>query len=657
MDKNYINLPIIKEIEIENYPLFKKDWNYKFRKGLNLFLGGNTLGKTTSVYIVLYGITGIPKEKKDFFLKRIKPINREINPLAKMKLVIGNSEIKITRNLKNSEIISLSVEGKETSKKVDLNKKYEEEIISRARIPSLKDYQFVLEKLLIREEEGDYLLWSTNDQARILRILFGYEGFDKKFADLEKKVTDFDTEKRGKQDIQAQFKKRLEVIKEQKSARLKELGELSIQELEQRILDLQKEKDEIIKERKKLLGQIERKKSNINRLEKESSLIKNEIEQIGGEVLNLENKFFESVYANPKMLLAHHKLRIYGICMFCNQKIARETKKEVVKKIENDICPICGSPFHIGFSAKISKKKPYIINEIAKKKKKALELTTNMDDNLKILEEENKEFNQLQKSYLSKEEELKEKLADIDDLNLRLSDLRESRVQEIATYDRDIKTLNQQIEYYQEIINDAGEKHKKALNDLKELNKEFENSIQSLQSKLIENFQYYAGTLFLNCKLEIHHEKPPESKINLPVFLPKIDDILRNSRDQVSKSEAIYLEYAFRMSLCELYNSITGNDINLIIETSEGVFDIETVGIFADSLSRFSNKNYYLLLVSNLGRKDFLEYLKKQTKIDSNNTLNFFDIGILKGVQEDKLAAYEKVVKEILSANRDVKGK
>jgi predicted ATP-dependent endonuclease of OLD family len=52
MKDEYIKLPIIKKVEVKGYKLFKSDWKYEFKKGLNLFLGGNTLGKTTSVYIM-----------------------------------------------------------------------------------------------------------------------------------------------------------------------------------------------------------------------------------------------------------------------------------------------------------------------------------------------------------------------------------------------------------------------------------------------------------------------------------------------------------------------------------------------------------------------------------------------------------------------------
>ncbi|MFW6172235.1 MAG: hypothetical protein ACOC5T_00620 [Elusimicrobiota bacterium] len=647
MTRNYIKLPIIKKVEVKNYSLFRKDWKFEFKRGLNLFLGGNTLGKTTSVYIILYGISGIPKEKKGFFTKRIK--NKNEDPLVKLVLKVNRSEIELIRSLKSSDIIFLSINGKKLSSKKDLNEKFEEEIKSLTKISSLEDFRFLFEKLLIREEEGAYLLWSPGDQAKVLRILFGYEGFDKKFADIESKVTEYDTKKRGHQDIQAQFKKRLKVIKDQKSDRLKELGELSIDELNKEIKKLEIEADKIIKKRPTLFGEIKKKRADIKKLNKENSTINNEIEEIKAEILFIENKFFKSIYSDPKILLAHHKFKMYGICMFCNQKITKEKKRNVVKKIESRMCPVCGSHLKLDLGVEVQEEKTRIIKDIVKKRKKVSELYNKLKSETEHLQRLKRELNKLENSYFSEGEELTDKLAETDDLKLRLSDLKESKIQETATYDRDIKTLNQQIEFYQHIIDRANEKYKNSLKKLRELNKIYESSIKELRKKLIKKFQSYAGNLFVNCELEIHKERTSESKISLPIFLPKIENVLRNSLDQVSKSEAIFLEYAFRMSLCHLYNSITKNQINFIVETSEGVFDIETVEMLADSLSKFSNKDYYLLLVSNLGRKDFLEYLKKKTDIDKESILNFFDIGKLRGAQKNKLAEYKEFVDEIIS--------
>ncbi|GAG88179.1 unnamed protein product, partial [marine sediment metagenome] len=60
---------------------------------------------------------------------------------------------------------------------------------------------------------------------------------DEEFKRLEEKVTNYDTKWRGKKDIQAQFKKRLEVYKEQRRDALQRLESMNIDELERKIKD------------------------------------------------------------------------------------------------------------------------------------------------------------------------------------------------------------------------------------------------------------------------------------------------------------------------------------------------------------------------------------------------------------------------------------
>lgn len=653
MNNKYIRLPIIKEIEVKNYSLFKKNWEYEFKKGLNLFLGGNTLGKTTSVYIILYGITGIPKENMDFFIKRIKDSAANKTPTVRLKLELDKTIIEIERNLKDSNVVYLSINEKLYNRgKDDLNQLYNNRIISLSGFFSLDDYRFLLEKLLIREEEGNYLLWSPSDQARILRLLVGYEGFDKKFAKLERMVTDYDTKMRGQQDTQAQFKKRLQAMKDQKVSRLRELGAMDMKELEDNIQSLEKEKEKIIKQEEKLKKDIERLKQKREAAAEKLSLKSNRIEELDAEIMSLENEFFESIYSDPKILLAHHKLQVYGICMFCNQKPLDRVKNEIVSQIKRGRCPVCGLESPIKFDQTISVEKKKIAENIEITRNRLSELESELGVVRESLQETESELNKCRAAHAKLATNLIEIITKTDDFKLRLSDLKRGRIEDIAIYDRDIKTLQTQIDFYEEEVGKARGKYKDSIAKLKNLNREFEKSLCDLQQNMVKIFRDYAGTIFVQCDLDIHLEKPPESKIRLPVFLPKIDNILRKSLDQISKSEAIFLEYAFRMSLCELYNKITGNSLNLIIETSEGIFDLGVIEMLSDILAKFSRRGHYLLIVSNLGREDFLEFLIKKSEVGmKQRVVSFFDIGRLSKIQKDRVSKYMKTMDKIMAGS------
>lgn len=638
----------MKEIEIKSYPLFEKDWKYEFKNGLNLFLGGNTLGKTTSVYIMLYGITGIPKDRKDFFRMRIKGGSTNEIPTVRIKLDLGKTIIEIVRNLNDSNIIYLSMNGQSYSNENDdLTQLYENKITSLSGFSSLADYRFLLEKLLIREEEGNYILWSPSDQARVLRLLFGYEGFEKVFAELERKVTMYDTKMRGEQDTQKQFKKRLEASRELKASALKTIAAMDVKELEDKIQSLETEKETFFKLQEQVKKKIEILQHKKEVVAKEVSVKSNKIEELEAEILNLENKFFGFIYSDPKILLAHHKLDLYGICIFCNQKPSKNVREAIVSQTEQGNCPVCGSKLPIKFESSVSDQKGMEKLEI--KRQELLEFKEELESTTRDFEKMEIELNKHQKKYFELADVFSKRITEINDLKLRLADIKEGKIEDMAIYDRDIQTLQTHIEHYQKEVENARAKYKDSIEKLKTLNDEFGKSLKDLQDNVVKIFRDYAGALFIHCDLNIEHIKPRESKIRLPVFLPTIDKAPRKSRDQVSKSEAVFLEYAFRMSLCEFYNKITGNNFNLIIETLEGIFDMGVIKMLSETLAKFARNDFYLLIVSNLGREDFLKSLITKYDADmSQRTVNFFEIGKLSEIQKDELPEYKKIMNKLI---------
>ncbi len=220
----------------------------------------------------------------------------------------------------------------------------------------------------------------------------------------------------------------------------------------------------------------------------------------------------------------------------------------------------------------------------------------------------------------------------------------------MAVYDRDIQTFQREIDSYEDKVKEAKDKYEEAKKQLENLNEEFEKNISGLAKDLIENFNEYAKSFFDKCELEMQYDKPKGSKIRLPVFRPKINNVIRKNLHQASKSEDIFLEYAFRMSLCEVFRNATRNKVNLMIESSEGPFDIGTIETLADIFVRFSNKNY-LIVISNLGRRDFLESLVRKSKLEnlSHRMVNFLEIGKLSKKQEDTLPKYTDLINDLIS--------
>jgi hypothetical protein len=204
------------------------------------------------------------------------------------------------------------------------------------------------------------------------------------------------------------------------------------------------------------------------------------------------------------------------------------------------------------------------------------------------------------------------------------------------------------MDHWLEQINSAREKEGRASQELITKSREFDNILQNIGSNLVAIFKKYVGDFFDDCELVIRKLSTPESRIGFDLFVPKLEGRERFYLSQVSKSEALFLDYAFRLSLCELYKKITGNEALLVIETSEGLFDMANAPILAENISNFFDISY-LLIISNLGRPDFLKALVDKSREDmSDRVLNYFEIGRLSQVQANEKDRFDEQLRKIL---------
>lgn len=654
MEIEYIKLPVIKQIEILNYGLFKDNWDYEFKKGLNLFVGGNRLGKTTTVYIILYGLIGIPRTDKSFFTDRVltEKQSQDEKPSVRLLFDIGDNSIEIERDLSNSNIKYLSINGNLYEEdKSNIEETYLSELARLSGIPSIDDYKDLSAKLLIREEEGTHLLWAANDQIKILRLLFNYGEYASEIEELTKSVREANSEVRDQQYFRSKVRGRLDAIRTQKAKRLGELGQVDQQELEEKLQDLVKESDQLRDSYEQVTESIEGKESYKKQYTQNVYGLSNEIDEVESEIMKIENEYFRSIYDDPKIQLAGHKLRHNRICMFCNQTISSAKAKDVLKDIEDlRKCPVCSSD--IGKSSVVemqADERGKLMNSLLDLRKKADEKIKEHSLNQNELDTIAKELVQLWEKKEALRRKIEEKVFDIDDINLMLSKPEMERKQEeISHYDRDIQALEKEMDHWLEQINSAREKERRASQELIAKSREFDNILQNIGSNLVAIFKKYVGDFFDDCELVIRRRSTPESRIGFDLFIPKLEGRERFNPSQVSKSEALFLDYAFRLSLCELYKQITGNEALLVIETSEGLFDMANAPILAENISNFFDISY-LLIISNLGRPDFLKSLVDKSRDDmSDRVLNYFEIGRLSQVQANEKDRFDEQLRKIL---------
>ncbi len=654
MEVKYIKLPVIKEIEVLGYRLFNSDWHYEFKKGLNLFVGGNRLGKTTTVYIILYGLIGIPRTEKSFFTERVLAEKQQENEKPSVRLLfdIGDNNIEIERDLSNSNIKYLSINGNLYEEdKPNVEETYISELVKFSGISSIGDYKDLLAKLLIREEEGAHLLWNADDQIKILRLLFNYGEYASQIENITKKVREANSQVRDQQYFRSKVRARLSAIKAQRSTRLTELGQVDQTVLEENLQKLEIKSNQLRNSYGKIIKTVEDRQQYKKQFTQKLYGLSNEIDEIESEIMNVENKYFRSIYEDPKIQLAGHKLRHNQICMFCNQKISLDKAKEVLRTVDDlRKCPVCNSDIRIATLGELKvEERSKVLKSLSDLNKKAEEIRNESSLNQNKLDTLEKELRGLLEEKETLRKKLEENALGIDDINLMLSKPEmEKKKEEISYYDRDIQALQKEMDHWLEQINSARKEENKALKELTTKSKEFDNILRKISSNLVDIFKKYVGEFFDNCELIIKKRATPESRIGFDLFIPKLEGSERYNPSQVSKSEALFLDYAFRLSLCELYKQITGNEALLVIETSEGLFDTANAPILAENISNFFDISY-LLIISNLGRPDFLKALVNKSSEDmSDRVLNYFKIGRLSQVQEKEKDRFDDELRKIL---------
>lgn len=652
----FIRLPSIRSIQVNNYALFTDSWTYKVKPGLNLFLGVNGLGKTTTANMIIYGIVGLWNDiSQTYFTEREHPsLKAQFNhkePSVIIIFNIGSQKVSVERSLHKPLIICYSIGDthyeRETTDNID--EQYQKALASLCSIDSIEELSFLLRRLLIREEEGNYLLWDKIDQSKVIRLLLNAPSFYREFSKLEKEVTDADTGVRGQQDIQHKFKERQRHLKDQrdevigKGETLKTKSEVltKIEALTESITILQSQKESN-------LDSLNYLSNEMKSLERLTHSLSAEVDAINDDITGKEQTFFESVYLSPQISLASHKLNNYNICIFCNNRISYKKAVQITDLIEHrHSCPVCESSIRpLPVKSKLPSK------EIIETLRQLKELSN--EKSLQLHEHSRKQSSvKLSLSELwDKQKEIDEKLnkmnLDLNDLNLNLSTFEKGDAPP-TPYDRDIQVLQKQIDYFQDII----DKHRKTYSEKKvaldEKNRQLNERITEYTESLNKIFNKYAKDYFKeDCALITYEgRKPTDSRVKLTTYCPHFDGKPRPTLNSVSKSEGIFLEYLFRMALVELYASEASFQPFLIIETSEGAFDTFRTKQIADTITDFAENKFPFITIVNLSKPSFIADLVRNMKDPKERVFDFLKYGALDKEQEIHRKEFEKEIKKL----------
>lgn len=653
-EKNYISLPSIKKISVRNYSLFTNDWMYDVKKGLNLFIGANGLGKTTSTYLIIYGIVGESGESNfiQYFEQR-KNSKEDFDDSGSVTVdfSVGKTFYSIERALDKDCIIKVTIDKTSYVKEEydNLSEIYFKSLKESVGINEISDILFILKKFMIREEEGNYLLWDPMEQSKLIRLLINYTGFEDKYNRLAIEVQRYDTLHRGQKDERAQFVKRQKELVIKKEEILSENENyLSKTEIEESITSTNEEINSLKDKKQRIYEDITYLTNNRKSFDKEIEELSLQIDLISDKILLTEKKFYQNVYSDEKILSAIYKLKTYHICIYCNKNINEKISTNIIDNIENhNQCPVCKTSLN---SDKFTATPPdEIVNEINDLQKEINKLQIHLSDKKEGRKKIENELKIFYDEYNLVERKIAPIFTNFYSLKQSLAKINLNSEELISEYDFDIKALQKQIEKYDDAIDDHKERYELALKKLDKVNKELNSTIEYFNIKLNNIYDKYASEYFNdNCRLEIHEKKNVKtSKVPISTYVPYYNDKLRVDKNDCSTSERLFLEYLFRFSLLELYKELTNNQSFLILETSEGAFDISNTIQLAEAINQFSKKQFPFILISNFSKPDFLNIILSPYEERNTRVLNFLIFSRLTKQQQNGMVEFNKIIEAL----------
>lgn len=633
----YIVLPTISKIEVDNYTLFKEGekLEYKFDKGLNLFIGVNGLGKTTTTSLIIYGIVGFTskygeefKIDKDYFINRGSDGSKSVGELI-IEFKVGKDVFSIKRLLNNEAVLEFKLNGK-----IKSNEDYLNDLLKLTLFDSDSDLAFILEKFLVREEEGNYLLWDFKDQSKLLQLLINPIGFKEKYQSKSDELSNLTTEINREKDTKIKaYNERLTYLKETKLKEQSKESKYNISELE----FFEKEIKTKTQIREKLKSEWGDSIKSVTNLSFNIDRISSEIEIYNEQILNIENEFYSDSYNNNNVQNSIHKLKHYNNCVFCNTTLKAAKTREILSKIEQNSCPVCTSNLHEGdFKANVSDGSIEDLKEIE-----------NRANNLKI------DLEKLEKEKLNKKNrifELEGKIGklnnEIDDLQIKIFEFQLAKQTETednkpSIIDLQINDLNEAIATIRRNIAPKETKAKSLAEELIKLNDNLTKIVGDNQTKINIHFKNYASKYFRDdCQLQTEERQIKKTnnfeKILQSYYVPFFENKKRTLQKHCSTSQRFFLEYLFRLSLLKLYNEVSGNQNSsfTIFETSEGSFDTKFTEKLADTFISFSKEvSFPLVLIINMSKPSFVKKLRGGL-VNKKSELNYLDFANI--TDEDK---------------------
>lgn len=675
---NKIFLPTLLSLNIRNFSLYPNngglDFEYDFKNGLNLIIGGNGTGKTTLTKLIKFALIGHYREQTDTSIyKGVERIKRpeypknyyrnrmdnafSVNNLAEVTLNfrVNQTEFSVTRNLYDIKLTSATIKksGKTTKiegdiiaqdkyeklsdkeKKKHLQYKYEELVTQASNFGSFDGLIFFVNEILYFGEDRKLILWDWNIQEELSSKYFNDPALDEKRSKLLLKQKYFDTQARQTSEEIKAIRDAIDRVenkdKDKDSTKMNpytKLNELKIklESEEKKILSLQKERVENIERRKYL---------NSMRIK-----ISQKLNELESDIKIEEGKVHDAIWRNknPKYEIYQKHLKNNHSCPACNQGLS---ERELLKVYETgDNCFVCHKPLKSN-----NVKSPKVLQlhqEIAKKQVEQSNTEKEIIEIEKKLDELDSTFNKLDVAIFN----LRSEYRDLDfELNQKQAKGKESSADDFKhKLQLELKTLEENKKNFQEKSKLFGDEVAQISNEMNSKKAKILTELSKIFSKFASNF------LGVECVLTSEDVVIEKGK-KVRVYLPRVGKEIqpREEEEAFSESQRFFVDLSFRMSLLNYFYK---EPAFFICETPDSSLDISYERNAASVFLEYLRQKNALIITSNLNNSDFLSHILKNAP--DKNHINLLTIGRISNIQSNSklLSDTNKKIEKLIQDGR-----
>jgi hypothetical protein len=597
--------------------------------GSYIVLGGNGLGKTTTVQAIIYGLAGDLNDESveptksmrwgyGYFRDRLDTADEA---RVEVDFALANTVLTVRRGFKGSQVTGFRVNnGRWIESGAEAGRAFVRALEKWGNYSHLDDFRFLVHRLLYLPESRRLIAWDYDAQIRILMLLNQDLIAERSFREQRDEIKNIDSEKRHIHVALNNVKSEIE----RQNATQSGVEEATTQDSHSQKSDLDQLRGQLqdaVKNRRRLQTRADTIADQLNEISIQVEGFRREIEHGEASLIATSLRRIESIRQ-----LAMHKLLENGICPACGT-YQEDMQDQARENDRNDRCLLCSSMEPRESSPKLAT----LRSQLSEKLRAQKELENEYHKIHARLQEARKEEFQIQ----SRINEIRFDQPTVALIERHLTDFLRQK---------DLPELKQKLESQEREL--EAQLHERQM----QLEQDYQGFLSATRRRTEELRQIYESyaTKFLGlpCKLS---DRPRRSIISFTQFVPEFENKRRDTPERCSEAQRFFLDIAFRLALIEWSASNFGESATFICETPETALDMSYVDNVVRMLTGFTETGHTLLLTANIQPRGVAEKLMKSTptKERSSHVLDLLEIGRPSEVHKRSMDQLRRVVGRI----------